>query len=161
MDQAIDDTADVVAETPHGFRIELSLRLPRDRLSVPVVRHLTQDTLRDIGVSEADTHDIALALAEACANVLDHAGPSDAYDVDVVIRPSDCVVRVVNVGTAFDPSMTRSMASPEDETGRGVPLMHSLMDGVQVTSEPDRGTVVQLMKSLRFDADSPGRRLTT
>lgn len=155
------DTADAVAEPPHGFRIELSLRLPRDQVSVPVVRHLAQDTLRDIGVTAGDAHDIELALAEACSNVLQHAGPSDAYDVEVLISPSSCVLRVVNVGASFDTSTASAMAGPEDETGRGMPMMRELMDGVRVTSEPERGTVVRLEKSLSFDEDAPGRRLTS
>lgn len=159
MDYAIDDAADVVAGTG-GFRIQLALRLPRDRLSVPVVRHLTQDALCDIGVKAADVHDIELALAEACANVLEHAVPSDAYDVEIVIGPQHCVLRVVNNGVTLDPSVSRPMAGPDAETGRGLPLMHHLMDGVRVTSEPDRGTVVQLVKSLHFEEDAPARRLT-
>jgi serine/threonine-protein kinase RsbW len=158
VDDAMETAAVSPGEGAEDFRIELSLRLPRDRLSVPVVRHLTQDALSDIGADPSDSHDIELALAEACANVLDHAGPGDAYDVDVIIGPYNCVIRVVNVGQGFDTQDAPPMADPDAEAGRGVPLMRQLMDGVRVTSEPERGTVVQLVKNLRFDEDAPGRR---
>jgi serine/threonine-protein kinase RsbW len=121
---------------------------------------MAQDALADIGTDASDIHDIELALAEACANVLDHAGPGDAYDVEVLIVPEECVIRVVNVGASFDAGTGRDMAEPDAEGGRGVPLMRKLMDGVRVTSEPERGTVVQLEKRLTFTDDAPARRFS-
>lgn len=145
-----------------GIHIRLSLRLPRDRLSVPLVRHLTEYALLEVGADTSDAHDVELALAEACANVLTHAGPGDIYDVEITIGPFNCVIRVIDVGHGFDASTTSpTMASYDAESGRGVGLMHALMDQVRLTSEPDRGTVVQLIKSLNFHEDAPARRLMT
>jgi serine/threonine-protein kinase RsbW len=145
---------------PNGFNISLTLRLPRDRVSVPVVRHLTEYALGEVGADPNDAHDVELALAEACANVLTHAGPGDIYDVEVIIGPYNCVIRVVDVGAGYDTAaVTGQMSGADAESGRGIALMRSLMDNVRFTSEPERGTVVQLVKSLRFNDDAPGRRL--
>ena len=152
------DTADLSAED-QGVRVALSLRLPRDRLSVPVVRHLAEYALLEVGAHSTDAHDVELALSEACANVLNHAGPGDVYDVDVIIGPYNCVIRVIDVGQGFDSSAPPAMPGHDAESGRGVGLMHAVMDQVKLTSEPDRGTVVQLVKSLNFNADAPARRL--
>ena len=152
-----DEAADFVADT--GIRVSLSLRLPRDQLSVPVVRHLTQYALMEVGANSNDAHDVELALTEACANVLTHAGPGDVYDVDVIIGPYNCVIRVIDVGRGFDASSMPTMSGMDAESGRGVGLMHALMDQVRLTSEPERGTVVQLVKSLDFQDDAPARRL--
>jgi serine/threonine-protein kinase RsbW len=141
------------------FHIELRLRLPRDRLSVPVVRHLAQDALRVVGANRADAHDVELALGEACANVLTHAGAGDAYDVEVTVGPHNCVIRVVDLGTGFDATQPTAMSDTDAESGRGLAIMNTLMDTVRFTSGPQRGTVVQLVKSLRFDDDTPARRL--
>jgi serine/threonine-protein kinase RsbW len=153
-------TADFSGEE-HGVQVALSLRLPRDRVSVPVVRHLAEYALLEVGAVSSDAHDVELALAEACANVLTHAGPGDIYDVDVIIGPRNCVIRVVDVGAGFDAPLAPSMPGAEAESGRGVGLMHAVMNEVRLTSEPDRGTVVQLVKSLRFHDDAPARQLMT
>ena len=141
------------------MRVALTLRLPRDRFSVPVVRHLTEYALLEVGAHAVDAHDIELALAEACANVLTHAGPGDVYDVEVIIGPYNCVIRVTDVGTGFDTATLPAMAGHDAESGRGLGLMHALMDHVRLESEPHGGTVVQLVKSLNFHEDAPARRL--
>lgn len=141
------------------MRVALSLRLPRDRLSVPVVRHLAEYALLEVGAHTSDAHDVELALAEACANVLTHAGPGDVYDVDVLIGPYNCVIKVVDVGDGFDTSNLPRMSDSDAESGRGVGMMRAVMDEVRLTSEPERGTVVQLVKSLNFHDDAPARRL--
>jgi anti-sigma regulatory factor (Ser/Thr protein kinase) len=147
-------------ERARGYRVALSLRLPRDRMSVPVVRHLSHQALDEVGVVGDVIDAIDLALSEACANVLDHAGPGDAYDVTVTIGPSRCEIRVIDIGRGFDyESLGVAMSSADAEQGRGLALMHALMDDVNLTSEPERGTIVHLVKRLQFDESSPARRL--
>lgn len=158
------------AATPPGpsedYAIALTLKLPRDELSVPVIRHLARDTLCEIGTNLADVHDVELALSEACANVLDHAGPGDAYDVSVTVRAEWCELRIVDVGHGFDQQEVTDQAGmpqqpwrPHAERGRGLALMHALMDSVDLVSEPERGTLVTLTKQLTFDERSPARTL--
>lgn len=143
-----------------GFLISLTLRLPRDRLSVPVVRHLTSHALDEVGVRPEEAGDVELALAEACANVLEHSGPGDVYDVSITIGPVQCEIRVTDVGHGFDyESLTGDMAHTDSESGRGIALMHALMDQVRFTSQPERGTIVHLVKNLAFDDSVPTRRL--
>ena len=71
-----------------GFRVTLSLLLPRDRLTVPVARHLTRAALMEVGVVPGDAHEVELALSEASANVVEHSGADDRYEVSVTIGPS-------------------------------------------------------------------------
>ena len=61
--------------------ILLSLSLPRDADSVPVARHIVRRALAEVGVTDDCTHDVELALSEACSNVLLHSGPGREYDV--------------------------------------------------------------------------------
>ena len=145
---------------PKGFLISLSLRLPRDRVSVPVIRHLIEHALEEVGVVSETAADVELALAEACANVLEHSGPGDAYDVSITIGPVNCEIRVTDVGRGFDfESLTARMADTDAESGRGIALMRALMDQVRFTSEPEQGTIVHLVKRLEFDDSVPARRL--
>lgn len=144
-----------------GFQVTLSLQLPRDRLSVPVTRHLVRAAMQEVGVVADDGHAVELAVTEACANVIDHSGPGDAYDVSVTISPTACHIRVVDVGRGFDHQAlsTPQMAGHDAEHGRGLALMHALVDQVRFESEPERGTVVHLVKLLTFDESSTARRL--
>jgi serine/threonine-protein kinase RsbW len=143
-----------------GFRIALSLRLPRDRLSVPLIRHLARKALDEVGVIDEHVGDVELAITEACTNVLDHAGPGDAYDVELTVRPDACDIRVIDIGHGFDAGLLgEAMAEPSAEEGRGISLMHALMDQVRLASEPESGTIVHLVKALEFDNSVPARRL--
>ena len=149
------------ASTGKGFQVTLSLQLPRDRLSVPVTRHLIRAAMREVGVIPDDADAVELAVTEACANVIDHSGPGDAYDVAVGIAATGCHIRVVDVGRGFDHDALSgpTMADTDAEHGRGMALMHALVDQVRFESRPERGTVVHLVKLLRFDDSSTARRL--
>src|ERR1700722_5005321 len=58
-----------------GMEIKMVLFLPRDVLSVPISRQVLDNCLETLGVTPDTRADIALALSEACANVVQHAGP--------------------------------------------------------------------------------------
>ncbi len=138
-----------------GHGIRLSVELPRDSKSVPVIRHLTRFALRAAGVTEEVTYDIELALSEACTNVLEHAGEGDAYEVAVAVRPDRCELRITDTGRGFDHVSVRDRRAGLDaERGRGMALMQAVMDRVDFLSEPESGTLVALTKYLRFDDGS-------
>lgn len=145
------------------FQLTLSLQLPRDRLSVPITRHVVRSSMREIGVVPADAHAVELAVGEACANVINHSGPGDAYEVSVAIAPVTCHIRVVDIGRGFDHHVLSppEMAGVDAEHGRGVALMHALVDQVRFESEPERGTVVHLVKRLHFEDTALAHRLLT
>ena len=145
---------------PEGYGVMLAIRLPRDALSVPVIRRLVGDALKEVGVLESISHDIQLALTEACTNVLDHSGPGDAYDVTVTIGPEECELRIIDIGHGFDHA---TVSTTEDELtaeqGRGIGLMHALVDHIELRSVPEAGTLVHLVKQLDFDPSAPAQRL--
>ena len=143
------------------MEIKLTLALPRDELSVPVVRRVLAGALQALGVQAPVVRDIELALTEACTNVLDHVGDADDYEVSVGIAGDRCIIEVVDRGSGFDGS-TQGLtdAAPSAEDGRGIQLMRALVDRVTFTSRPQVGTVVHLEKQLLWDADSAISRLT-
>lgn len=140
--------------------IVFRLCLPRDGVSVPVVRHLCRDTLRGLGVSTDCVADVEVAVTEACTNVLQHAnGNTDQYEVAVAISGRKCEIRVEDSGAAFDHAGVGVEAAGVDaETGRGVHLMRSLVDRLEFGSVPHDGTILHLVKTLEFAHDSPLRR---
>jgi serine/threonine-protein kinase RsbW len=81
------------------MEIQMALYLPRDAVSVPVSRQVLDRCLETLGVTADTRGDIALALSEACANVIQHAGPGEEYEVRVSTRDCRCAIEVVNTGS--------------------------------------------------------------
>lgn len=139
------------------MEINYGLRLPREAATVPVVRGLVRTAMAELGVDESCVGDVALALTEACANVVEHSSDDDdEYEVRVQIDSRACQIRVVDTGRGFDhETLGDGMPSPTAERGRGIQLMKALVDNVQFDSEPEAGTVVHFTKKLTLKADSP------
>jgi serine/threonine-protein kinase RsbW len=136
------------------LKMLMSVELPRERSSVPLVRHLTAHSLRELGVIEDLVDDIEIALSELCTNVIDHAETGDSYAVEVLIKGRDCEITVVDTGRGFDANeLAPNGPDAEFERGRGLAIVRAVMDGVVFQSEADRGTLVTLEKHLDFQAE--------
>ncbi|CAI7980482.1 serine/threonine-protein kinase RsbW [Frankia sp. Hr75.2] len=84
------------------MEIKLSLSLPRDEISIPIVRRICTQALKVLGVSQECIDDVELALTEACANVLLHATADDEYEVSVGVDNQVAAIEVVDHGGGFD-----------------------------------------------------------
>ncbi len=144
------------------MEIKLTLALPRDELSVPVVRRVLRGALDVLGVQRQVVADIGIALTEACTNVLDHADEGEEYEVSAGIDGEVCVIEVVDRGSSgFDGSqLGHHDADPGAEEGRGIQLMRALVDKVEFDNRPQVGTVVHLEKALRWQEGSAIKALT-
>ena len=81
-----------------------TLRLRREAASVPLVRRILTGTMDTAGVDPEISYEIGLALTEACANVVEHAGNGNAeegYQVTVLIEDDCCRIEVVDSGPGF------------------------------------------------------------
>jgi serine/threonine-protein kinase RsbW len=137
------------------MRMALSFVLPRDEMSIPVSRHIVKAAMENVGVEEESVGDVEVALTEACANVLAHSGPGDEYEVGFELDNRVCTIRIVDTGRGFDFASLR--AAPPDlaaERGRGVALMHALVDRAKFVSKPEAGTIVHLEKVLQCEEGS-------
>jgi serine/threonine-protein kinase RsbW len=133
------------------MQISLALALPRDEATIPVARHIARDALREVGVVDDCSMAIEVALTEAATNVVKHSGPGDEYEVSVVVNNDHCTIRVIDTGRGFDHASLAGLASDLGaERGRGMELMHALVDQVTFESKPEAGTIVRLEKQLEF-----------
>ena len=140
------------------------LFLPRDAASVPVSRQVLDGCLQTLGVTAETRTDIALALSEACANVILHAGPGDEYEV--IARASDgrCVIEVVNTAEDADgviPALVPPAGTvpPTAEHGRGLMIMDAVVDNLRLTGTRG-GTTVHFEKALHWEPGSAGEQLS-
>ena len=143
------------------MEIKLTLALPRDAVSVPVVRRILTRSMDVLGVSKETTADIEVALTEACSNVLNHAESGDDYEVSAGIDGEFCVIEVIDRGDGFDSDVAGLAEAPGSaEGGRGIQLMRALVDRVEFTSNPREGTVVHMEKRLTWGDGAVIRQLT-
>lgn len=129
--------------------IAFTVHLPVDTGSVPFIRGLCRQALEHLRVEEAVVDEIALALTEACANVVRHAGDQALYEVAVAIDDRLCRINVVDGGTGFDRD---ELPAPDGgsplEEGRGLLLMNALVDSLDFRHEADGRHRVTLEKRL-------------
>lgn len=146
------------------MEINYALTLPRDALTVPVVRRLVRGAMVELGVAAQDISDVSLAVTEACANVIEHSSQDeDEYRVEISVSERRCHIRIIDAGRGFDSaSLDRSSLSDDlvSERGRGIRMMHALVDTAEFRSQPEEGTIVHLYKSLSLEDDSLLRKLS-
>jgi serine/threonine-protein kinase RsbW len=167
------------------MEIKMVLFLPRDALSVPISRQVLDNCLETLGVTPDTRADIALALSEACANVIQHAGPGEEYEVLVSARDRRCAIEVVNTASRdggpgldgrFD-AVQASRGSGEDqpgrpaladdpvsdfaEHGRGLKIIDAVTDNLQLIDDQRQGTTVHFEKTLEWLPGAPGQHLSS
>jgi serine/threonine-protein kinase RsbW len=132
--------------------IRYSLRLPRDEVTVPLVRTICRDAMKRLGVTADCQGDVALALTEACANVVQHAGGESEYEVLIEFTGETCHIRVLDKGRGIDlRDSNRTETILDQDNGRGIVLMRLLVDRIAFESRPEDGTIVHLQKRLELD----------
>lgn len=136
------------------------LCLPREAASVPVSRQVLDGCLATLGVTADTRTDIAIALSEACANVVLHAGSDDEYAVTASAQEGRCVIEVVNTGpgSAALPA-PGGPVPPSAEHGRGLTIMDAVVDNLQLTGNGRQGTTIHFEKDLEFVPGAAGEHL--
>jgi serine/threonine-protein kinase RsbW len=175
----------LVPREADGMEIKMVLHLPRDAVSVPVSRQVLDSCLKTLGVTPNTRADIALALSEACANVIQHAGPGEEYELRVSAKDRRCAIEVVNTGTqdglsdldgtvaAFlgegapgfseesaDLALADDPVSALGEHGRGLKIIDAVTDNLQLTGNKRQGTTtLHFEKTLEWLPGAAGQHL--
>jgi len=135
-----DDAAILIVTVP-ALSDPFEMRLPADPDSITLVRRVVGRWLDQAGASAEEIGELTLACSEACANAIEHAYGPDTTDFEVVATQADDAVTLTvrDAGQWRDPRGTNR--------GRGLTLMHGLVDEVDVQSG-DSGTEVHLTRRL-------------
>jgi serine/threonine-protein kinase RsbW len=140
-------------------QLELQLTLPRDARYVGILRRMADSLLRGLDVPGASVDDVAVALSEACGNVIRHAEGTDEYGLRLSVEAHQCSIEVCDLGPGFDADAMAEDAAALDEVaaaedGRGLQLLQALMDDLEFVRGEDT-TTVRLIK--RWEAVGLGR----
>ena len=135
------DDAAVLVATVSPLSDPLTVRLPADAESMPLLRRVIERWLSEVGADEQETAETILACCEACANAIEHAyGPEHTeFELEAASSPGEVTFVVKDRGQWRPP---RGM-----NRGRGMVLMEGLMDSVEVERSAE-GTSVRLRRRL-------------
>jgi serine/threonine-protein kinase RsbW len=120
--------------------------------NVAPLRHAIVDLALEAGADDRVRTDVALAVGEACANVVVHAYPPGdvgpmIVQALVVAESREMVVTVVDQGQG----MTPRPDSPG--LGLGLPLIANLSDRLEIQEGPDGvGTQLEMVFALKRTA---------
>ncbi len=111
------------------------------------VRRFVEEAAQLAGLETERVFDLKVAVSEACANAIAHAGTREDEMVKVCAGSDGHRLTI----TVSDGGVFRPPVMPRDEQqnlGLGLPLMVALMDEVRFSKAPQGGTVVSLSVAL-------------
>lgn len=135
----------------------LVLCLPRDAGTAHVTRQVLDAALAALGVWAGTRADVGLALGEACANVVQHADPSDEYEVRARVIDSRCVIEVVDTGRGFDADvLAKAPIDPaaSAEYGRGLQIINAVSENLRIANRRVHGAMLHFELPLRWEAEA-------
>jgi serine/threonine-protein kinase RsbW len=137
---------------PHTIRIEFGSAF--DMLDF--VQVVSDYVGRLAGLDDDSLHWVSVAVRESVVNAIKHGNQHDlskrvAVEFTQVPAsdPAELVIRVEDEGEGFDPDSIADPLAPENllkSSGRGIFLIRSFMDDVEVKRRATRGMEVRMVK---------------
>jgi serine/threonine-protein kinase RsbW len=135
-------------------RISVDIKVPNQTRYLCLIGHIGENiarTLRDYsGDREKLAFDLNLVLTEAMANAIQHANvdnPAKEVHIEISIVSKRLIIRVFDFGTGFDVQQYIKPSHPLDEHGRGIYLIHTIMDEI-LYNPTENGHVLEMVKNL-------------
>jgi serine/threonine-protein kinase RsbW len=134
--------------------LELKIQSQTEKLTF--VREFVSEAARKFGFDDETVSKIALAVDEACTNVIKHSyeyATDKEIEISVKAGRSDFEIIIVHQGKSFDPQAIKTPDMREYLThyrrgGLGMHLMRSLMDKVEYRTASDKRSEVHLVKQI-------------
>jgi serine/threonine-protein kinase RsbW len=111
---------------------------------------------RSVRLDDDTQHYVGVAIRECVINAITHGNRNDArkhifveFCVEQANGRFELVVRVRDQGDGFDPECVADCLAPENllkSSGRGIFLIRSFMDDVQVLNAPEGGMEIRMTK---------------
>jgi serine/threonine-protein kinase RsbW len=120
--------------------------------------------VRTVGLDEDSAHWVSVSLRECVINAIKHGNRNDAtkhvfVEFTTANEPSgaELTIAVRDQGEGFDPDAVADPLAPENilkGSGRGIFLIRSFMDDVQLTRVPEGGMEIRMVKRVQPSPDS-------
>lgn len=134
-----DDAATLTLSCSEGGAMP-SVRFSAIPLAAPVVRAMLHRYCDELGVTPSQRFSIITAVGEAVANAVEHAYRGDPAPGYLYVRTH---ADAQNITIEIEDHGRWRPFQRREERGRGIVLMHELMDRVRITSSQER-TIITL-----------------
>lgn len=111
---------------------------------------------RAVGLGDDARHYVVVAIRESVINAIKHGNRNNPgkhvfveFSTGSSAGDEALAIRVRDQGEGFDPSAVADPLAPENllkSSGRGIFLIRSLMDDVQLQSAPEGGMEIRMVK---------------
>lgn len=128
---------------------KVNFSLPAKAEYVGVVRLAVSAIANRMGFDVEEIEDIKVCVSEACTNAVKHSG-SDRFDILVCVMDDSISIRIKDFGNGFDTRNIKEpdLENPSEEGGLGIFIIRTLMDNVNLTSNPGEGSYIDMVKYL-------------
>ena len=135
----------------------LHLKVPSHTDYLDVIRDFISKLATEAGFDEENVHKIALALDEACTNVIRHAydrGEEGFVEVEANVNRKGLSLTVSDSGRGFNPDRIETpdiekLMAQHKFGGFGLYLIKTLMDEVEFSIAPGVRNEVRMTKHLK------------
>ena len=135
-------------------RIAVDIKVPNQTRYLCLIGHIGENIARTLldysGDREKLAFDLNLVLTEAMANAIQHANednPAKEVHIEISIVSQRLIIRVFDFGTGFDVHQYIKPSPALDEHGRGIYLIHTIMDEISY-NPTEKGHVLEMVKNL-------------
>jgi serine/threonine-protein kinase RsbW len=133
------------------------LKIPSITENLQLIRDFIVKIAEKAGFDEQNREQIALAVDEACTNVIKHAHKYDSrrlIDILISLDPQKMIITITDKGTGFDVSKVKDpdlkkYVRESRHGGLGIYLIKTLMDDVKYEFNPGIRNQVQLTKYIQ------------
>ena len=140
-----------------SFEHNFVLHVPSSTDNLVMIRDFVARVVAKAGFDENEVMKLALAVDEACANVIEHAYGGGAKEGQVRVKmdfdADKVMIEVVDTGIGFDPSQipvkdVEQLIRERRSGGLGWRLIRSVMDEVQYQIVPGEKNELKMMKRI-------------
>jgi serine/threonine-protein kinase RsbW len=135
-------------------RIAVDIKVPNQTRYLCLIGHIGENIARTLrnysGDREKLAFDLNLVLTEAMANAIQHANegdPAKEVHIEISAVSQRLIIKVFDFGPGFDVEQYIKPRHPLEENGRGIYLIHTIMDEISYNSTED-GHVLEMVKHL-------------
>jgi serine/threonine-protein kinase RsbW len=127
---------------PKSTNFSRALSVKAETAQLATVRDFVEKVAVDVALDTERVFDLKVAVSEACANAVEHAGGGEAQlEIGAYANAESLTFVVTDRGSFHTPSLPRQ---GHPNRGLGLPLMVALMDEVRFARLPTGGTTVSL-----------------
>jgi serine/threonine-protein kinase RsbW len=130
------------------------LEIPSSQNHLARADRFLEDHLKEHGIDEDSIADLAISATELINNAIIHgnkSNPDKIVTIELEFSDKHLSISITDQGPGFKPENIPSPISDENilkEAGRGIFIVRSLVDDLQVEEPPEGGTRMIIIKNL-------------